>query len=464
MRSESKKKNSESKSLNFVQHYDQIRELMRIFYLYGCFEPNELKSLKIIGSESEYNQKKRKIAYGVGADSQHYTDEKSTLDDGTRSRKILSFIHDMHEDDYNYFCDTYKIKKIGKDLRIVILVLQLLTCTEFKDIEEFLNLPEVNKVLSYYNEDGDLQTVDSTTVKRHFKELLDSGLLNEQVNKKRKEYSLKTDVFSELFQDDEFSVRFLDFIALLREKIQPYVCGNMLLETALLYLESKTDASVAEKYETPFFVKDGHFEQVLDDEVLYRLITAMSECSCISFCCDDKEYDHLYPVKVVTNMESGMRYLFAYDSKQDWYDFFPLDMITKLEVDEKSKNSFDYNELEEEYRKRTRYSFSGVTCINDGEEPVEVILSVRKTKNNDFLKKVKKLFNIESDSEDTKTHKSDKITLSDDGKSWTVTVMVNTFEEMLPWLRRNMADVKAVNNEVVETEISEWRKMYGTIQ
>jgi hypothetical protein len=224
----------------------------------------------------------------------------------------------------------------------------------------------------------------------------------------------------------------------------------MLLETALMFLENnKSTSELAENYVSPFFVNDGHFEQVLDDEVLYRLITAMDLGKPVAFAYDDTEYKNIYPIKAVTNVESGLRYLFGYLSDEEKYVFFSLDKITGLEIALKSL-SFDYEKYEREYENRTKYSFSGVTCLNDGEEPVELSLQVRTS---EFLKNMKKLFlpdTIKTDKPENKNY-------------YTAKVLVNTLEELKPWLRRNMNNVRLVGTEVMNDEVREMRELYGII-
>ena len=445
-----------SKEQNFIQSYDVLRNLIRTFYLFGCFDPDELVRLNLIGID-DYNQKKKKIKSVL---NDHIEESKFEYEDGKKSKIVVSIIHDMYEDDYNYFCNTYGMKNLlPKKVIPYIAFLQLLNEENGKNSSEL----KIDELMVSAGKD-----LTDKYRKKRLEELSDMGYIDINKQKNRYIYSIRKNIFKEmdLFNDDDAAERFLDFVSIMRNKNQPYVCGNMLLETTLLFLKTNSDSkdeNESESYESPFFVKDGHFEQVLDDEVLYKLIKAMSERMSISFSYCEEAYVDVYPIKVVTNIESGFRYLFAYDPAENRYDFYSLDMISNLVENENSKNCFDYEKYETEYRNRTRFSFNGVTCLNQGEEPCEVLLCVKrrrnKKKNKKFLKEIKMLFNIK----DVSNGICNEIQHSPDKKNYFIRVKVNTVEELRPWLRKNMSKVKLCDNELMINEIDEWRKLYGII-
>lgn len=199
-----------------------------------------------------------------------------------------------------------------------------------------------------------------------------------------------------------------------------------------------------EGYKNPFTFAQSHFEQVLDDEIAWGLICAIHGKNRVSLNYRGQDRS-VSPLEIVTNAETGRRYLFA-ANENDVLISMRLDRISYVEF---KNEKYDLMVYEERLKVARKYSFTGTVLLRKGEMPQIIEL--------EFIPKMKqtlvKLFlDIETTSE---------------GDICSAKIPINDIREIKPWLRKNIGSVKVKNGtplaKEMEKDAEEWRKVYGIV-
>lgn len=169
---------------------------------------------------------------------------------------------------------------------------------------------------------------------------------------------------------------------------------------------------------------------------------------------DGSKLRDLLPYRIITNKETGRQYLFVIYVGNDNYDEYlmlRLDNIAKLEAEASECEIPDDNILKEKYETAFRYSFNGTTVLKRSDEPETGVLVYDRN----FESNIKKHFPY-----------SEPVVVDNEHNK--ISIKVNTLIELKPWLRRNTDKVQLVESsddtvEVMQKELSDWRKMYGII-
>lgn len=409
-----------NKKTSFIKYYNEIRPILRVYLLDGNKTIDDFIKSKICGCESSYAQLKHKITSFLGK----YMEERRLP---SINKKVVSLPANMFEFAYNYLCDTYTMCSDfrGNRIGLIVLIMQIL-----QQKKQGMSAGQITKKL---------ELCGVTYNKELMKELIDFGLMYID---KRKYY-----LYENIFESISDPLTFLDFISLCRNIIDPYTCGNMVMETAINYFKNSRDLKT---YKNPFIVSENYFYQVIDDEIEWRFITAMTENKSVKITYkthnnDKTQIQEIYPIKIKTDKSSGRRYVYGVNAKTHVRSFYRLDKIEELTF---GNNSFEAKNYFETYYNDTQYSVYGVTIPNESSF-AEIVINFQEG----MHKQIKELF------------KNCEINM----ERLTAKIKLNTVKEIKPWLFKNIDNVYIESDgecglkEEMIKDIKEWRNMYGIV-
>ena len=215
-----------NKKTSFIKYYNEIRPILRVYLLDGNKTIDDFIKCEICGCKSTYTQLKSKITSFLGK----YIEERRLP---LTNKKVVRLPENMFEFGYNYLCDTYAMCSSfqGKRIGRVVLIMQILQ----QNKQGVSAMKIASKFEQCYDGDKELKN------KELIKELVDLGLI---YNYKRKYY-----LYENIYESILDPLTFLDFVSLCRNIIDPYTCGNMVMEIAMNYFKNSRDLEI---YENPF--------------------------------------------------------------------------------------------------------------------------------------------------------------------------------------------------------------------
>lgn len=407
-----------NKKTSFIKYYNEIRPILRVYLLDGNKTIDDFIKCEICGCKSTYTQLKSKITSFLGK----YIEERRLP---LTNKKVVRLPENMFEFGYNYLCDTYAMCSSfhGKRIGRVVLIMQILQ----QNKQGVSAMKIASKLEQCYDGDKELKN------KELIKELVDLGLI---YNYKRKYY-----LYENIYESILDPLTFLDFVSLCRNIIDPYTCGNMVMETAMNYFKNSRELEI---YENPFIVSGNYFYQVIDDEIEWKLIIAMAENKSVKITYKT-QIQEIYPIKIKTDKSSGRRYVYGVNVKNNLRSFYRLDKIEKVIS---GGNCFEIKDYFDMYANDTQCSVYGVTIPN-GISFAEIVIHFKEG----MHKQIKELFkNCEINIEDL-----------------TAKIKLNTVKEIKPWLFKNIDNVYIESDsecglkEEMIKDIKEWRNMYGIV-
>ncbi len=408
-----------NKATSFVDEYSQVRRFLRIFLLDGNKNIDDFEEYGI--KVSTYNQTVAKLKPYLSDCGVNLTRKKG--------KKVIGLPADMFRFGYNYLSASYAMSsdfKVKKTSRIPLMMQCLNEAEGVLSKDEILNKISLSA------------SVEESSYKRTLEDMEKYGFIDKIVKGRSTKYALRENPFRHITEPDIF----LYIISWCRNLVSPYICVNMLMETALKYFKSEKKIG---GYETPFIIKGNYFCQLLDDEILWNILTAMRRGLSVNIeygRSPEKPAEEILPLKIVTDNSSGRRYLFGKSSEK--FKMFRLDRIRKSEI---GNTRFNRADFDGEYENRTRYSINGVTLLE--KDPEEITLK----------------FGAEFESVIAGRFKDCVI----DKENLTAVIKVNSAPEIKPWLRQNIGKVRiesdncGLKNEMAE-ELEQWEKLYADIQ
>lgn len=425
-----------TKNDKFLQDYESICKFMRAHFLFDDFTVDRADELGI--SKSRYNELKSTLAAYIG------NKDDNTENKRINNRKTFSLKNSMFVNGYNYFCDIFGSKNIvSSQFECYILILQALCKSgsrPLSTVELIDNISCPDNDHRAENGQKNCDIIDGSTLNNHIKNLEDLGYIKAQNSGNAKLLRLSNDCL-DLFRSGDEMVLFLDMISLMRNIIQPYLCGNMMFETAQTSFEERGKIN---DYKNPFTFAQSHFEQVLDDEIAWKLICAIHSKNKISFKYRGKDRV-VSPLEIETSADTGRRYLLAADEKDSLISL-RLDRISNVVT---ANENYDAKPYDSRLKVAKRYSFTGSVLLKDGEAPQTVDL--------EFLPQMKETVE--------KLFPDAEIIAEND--TYSAKILLNDAKEIKPWLRRNIGNVKVKDGtplaEEMEKDAEEWRRVYGIV-
>ena len=298
-------------------------------------------------------------------------------------------------------------------------------------------LKDIDNKAGCFDYDFDVRTTNS-----YLKKLSSVGY----VLKQKKKYSLSPDIFRDI--DEPILQKLLLAVDFMINIVSPATCGFFLFTTLNQYMESFGERP---GFRFPFTFLHNHIAPALDDDVLWSLLSAMSEKRLVSFTYEpDKKIEAIAPLRIITEGLHGRRYLFGRGQDEKLF-LFRLDKINKI----KHEHPHGLNEYEANYicDIHLRHGLYGTSGRRAALKRIHLSISAQ---NDALINVLKTIFPDMSENR------------QEDGSS-IICFDVNDPTELKPWLRRHLGVIKVIPDESRvfyeewQHEMQEWRQMYGIV-
>ncbi len=415
---------------------EELMNITRTVFYYGCYSAKDFKKMHGI-SNSSFNRYKQFLQYIFEDYFQETTSENCR-------EKVPYFRIDEFKTPFNILLDLYSMKKILPIEAILFIKLMLFfTGRNEKKQFTFNNLHTQIHILKDKKKE---EYISDRTFKRKLEEIADYGYLTCE-GKGTFKYSFPKDILITL--DDTNLYRLNALTDFCKNIYYPSVCAHYLTDTLSLINQEKRIS-----YDMLFSCKPLHMGQVLEDGKLWQLLTAIYEKKLIRFDYkgknEEKLYRYIQPHKLIINETDGRRYVFCIILKngKPWGRLYRLDNISKMEIETKEEETpLTEEEVNQIYHELLDKSFMG-TCLF--QKKLQTATLIYRT---DFFDEIQKYFPDANPEHVDETH--DKIRIE-----------VNSLQELNPWLRRNLGNVRMVDAsddtaEKFAKELKEWGAMYG---
>lgn len=385
---------------HFISKYDnKLRNLLRVIYLYGCYHKEDTDKLDIYYREYENNI--RRLRFFINYDE---------LKDIRVGKKLYNyFSYDMFDNTENCLVDTYRLKAFSKnDINMFFLIQQLLN-------EHREGLSHRDILDKYFSECG--VYADDKTLILKLKDMIEYGYLK----KEGRLYKIKDDFLAEFNNDEIISIfNYVEFYKNAALAFTPYY---FLVDTLNMYL--KYERNCPYTYGDIFVFKHLSFVRTMEDDVIYKIIQAMSEKKMLNILYEDENLK-VIPLNIVTEYYYGRHYLLGiYDMENMKAKMFRMDKIDKIGI-------FGSYNIEDDVMDKFKSVIHNAWCVsivnNTGVEsednkPVEVVADFVFSDKDKYL--ISRFFsekNNGSIKQISKNHYVYKISVTDPN-------------EMIPWLR-----------------------------
>lgn len=481
--------------LNDIKNYDLIRDMLRHIYMYGNYSKGDIVKNHLIGSErSVYDMINRIKNYLTGA---YLTTHK--LPNRKQDKNGYRFKYDPFQCPINYLADTYRnCSYIVEDFIYYFTLLQ-----SFKPYTGYNSYKHYD--LDYYIDDVSELTINGEytydTLMSNFHDVL---MTNEDILQKLKQsqcsdsvdsenlitpskardrlaelvelgiirrnnnmYSLAPDILEEYEDYLEDILLMVQFFYNFTELCIPGYYLATTLSQYLITLGFEDNSKIITEQENPvFFYKNCSLQNVIDDNVFWDLLTAISSKYAVNLKYKNKignfrDYT-LYPIKIVIEKQYGRHYLYAYNYLYENFILLRLDSISNVNrntsITKDKLYSFLNNtdNITEQINKLYEQQMSNVWNITTTDELYDVLIHFSCPK--DYYLKLLNRVNS--------TGRNGIITPIDD-TSFDYRIQVKSYIEMKPWIRAfgeyALVD-KITSPELFEDIKNDYRKAYESYE
>lgn len=425
-----------------IKNFENMREIMREFYVYG-FKSREEYNKK---STRSYDDNHRRIESWLGEYMKFVR---------TPEGKNVFISIDSRVSQHNPFYKTLKAKSFTDgDITFHFILFDILYSSEV-----VLSVYEIiDKMDEYLSEFENPMVFDESTVRKKLKEYAAQGIIiaekygRKMMYKRAKEiefsYNDGTDVnnFDVNYSDNIKSGNFTDVLNFFSEVAPCGVIGSFLLDKQ----EEKRDS---------FNFKHHYITSAMDTDVLALLFKAMREKSVVTvnnFNRKSKEVNEkrVIPLRIFISVQNGRQYLIAYQPDVDAFKSLRIDHLSNVKIKEPTLR---FDELREELDKM-QLNMWGVTIR-------------RKRRNNEHFEHIE--FTVKTDDNEgyilrrlQREKRCGKVEKINDNL-YRFTADVYDVSEMIPWIRTFICRITEISfsNKRIEkqfkADINKLYQMYG---
>lgn len=281
-----------------IKNFDNIRDYMRDFYVYG-FKSRDEYTKK---SARSYDNERRRIESWLG----------TYMDSGRSSAGKNQFLSiDSRESRHNPLYKAWKTKTFtDRGIALHFWLFDILP-----DASVYLSLNEIVERLDEYRMQFDeSKPFDESTVRKKLKEYVEEGII---VTEKRG----RTVFYRRADDCGVIDPHVLD----LASEIMPCgVIGSFLLDKA-------------EPHQECFAFKHHYITGTMDSEILCQLLEAMQAKCSVIMQTTNRKHDRMWenrviPLRIMISVQNGRQYLMAYTPKDDGITAFRLDNIISVRM------------------------------------------------------------------------------------------------------------------------------------
>lgn len=311
-----------SKYKNFIKHYDTIRDILRNFYLYGCYSRGDFDKKKISGRK--YDNERRRIM--------NYMNRKYVQEHTEGHTKYISLNYDMFRCTENFLSYSFLTRSFNwNDIVLYFFIQQILNEeNQSMTIEELMDA----LIAKLSNESDDFPSFEISTLRRKVKQMYVENLLELEMDKNRKRYRISDDFFSCLTNQEILLL--LEAVTFFSNTATVCVPGVYLAETIKNYMKYERGIDIDSS--DTFMYKHTHLQSILDDEITWIIINCISNHRKIRFKYGPKHVQkHVIPLKMIRDIQYGRQYLYGVDTTTNQLALFRLDKIHDARQDDKEK-------------------------------------------------------------------------------------------------------------------------------
>lgn len=392
-----------------IKNFDNIREYMRQFYVYGFKSRNEYDAK----STRSYDNERRRIESWLG-DYMCFRNDNNG--------KIVFLSVDSRAAHSNPLYNAYKAKSFTSgDITFHFYIFDLLADSKARSIGNILQ-GFTDNYMSLFEHS---QEFDESTIRKKLKEYVNLGLLKSEKCGKEVLYSInKININLNSFKN---AVSFFS-------EVSPIgVVGS--------YISDRY-----EKSSSPFCFKHHYILNAIDSQVTYRLLTAIHEKRFAEITTKDNLSIKVFPFKIYISTQNGRQYVLCWKENTTTPLFFRIDNINTVKSCEKCTTSNDYNTLYDNVKNK----IWGVS-LGDRNTLEKVELKIHICDNESFI--------VERLEREKRCGKIERI----DSNTYLFTAEIYDANELLPWLRTFIGRIqsfKCSNSSVTERFYADLNVMY----
>lgn len=280
-----------------IREFNDIRELLRDMYIYGCRGREDFDAIDI--GTSKYDLERKRLAAYL---PEHFLHCRG-------KQKIWYCTYQPLEQPDNSMAEVYRNASFSMtDIIVYTDVLQIL--------QGRASGMSVSDIYGNIREKHKNAPITEATLRNKLQELERAGLVVSERKKKLRCYSLNTDIWKD-FSDSQLLklYRYLDFL----KNVHPFEMPYFLLQKKLgLYLECERNVTL--RKEAPFLYRQNHLIDVLDNEILLELLKAVKGNRLIELQCKHTFFGEfvrrVIPVAVTHSSRDGAQYLLGCEWNQ----------------------------------------------------------------------------------------------------------------------------------------------------
>lgn len=408
-------------SVLLIRDYENIRQILRDIYIFGCFTRDDFIDMGISGRK--YDNEQRRISA--------YLPDKFIQKRRIDKKVLLYCSYHMEDSEKNYLAGTFRNKSFtALDLMAFFFVQQLLGETKEMTAAEILEaLPNYNTTVVF--------TKDNLRVK--LDELVAKGYVKIRKEGRTVFYSLMEDIWENFSDEELYDLSlYLKFV----KNVSPLEVPYYFLEEKL-HLYMKCERHLEMNNERVFAFKHNHFFNSLDNDVLLDILRGCKQEYSLNVQMKRKEQLEIFPIVVIHDSTYGRQYLYCYDITNCKQRVIRVDKISSVN---KNRTTFDKSIVNE-----VRDFIKDCWCTSGiNEDLKELIVEFRfdEEKESYILRRIER-----------EGHGGAIVK-----KSYGIyeyRIKVRDPDEMIPWIRSFGERAKVISSEgrnTLETIANDWKK------
>lgn len=405
-----------NKSPLLIRDYDNIRQLLRDIYIFGCFSRDDYIEKKGISGRKYDNEQRRINAYLPG----------KFISKRRAGKKVIQYCrYDLEDKFGNYLVETYRNKSFTMlDIMSYFFVMQILSDEKERTLSEILDdIPACNDDVEF--------TKDNLRLK--LEELAAIGLIKTRKDGRNVLYCLGDDIFKGLSSDELLDLyMYLEF---LRNTSPVDVPFYFLQRKLKLYLAAERKIEAEDV--NVFKFRQNHLFNSLDNDVILLCLQALHNKKVVTIeRVNGKFNNEVLPVSVIHDSTYGRQYMIYLDKQYQSVSSVRIDAIKGITL----LRDMTGEEKELLQEKSDMYAESWSTsCGKDGHQEIVIHFLFDEKKEDYILNRIKR-----------------------EGHGGTVTrieanlyeyrKLINDPNEMIPWIRSFGERARVISSGDAKTE------------
>lgn len=305
--------------MNFVKHYDLIRDVLRQYYIVGLCSKTAKKS------QRDYNNKIRRV--------KNFIDDEFLKHENINKIKYNRFYVENYTKAHNFLYDSYLIKNIDDSaLKTYFVILQILN-----KYDEAKSSEIVSEVAGFISGE-DIIDKDKKGDLEQFIDRVKNKMASLGIIEKRKEgrdtfLNIKEDVFED-FSNDEI-IQIINALSFYSNVSIISAPGYSAIDVLNDYLLGERDYRY--DFESTFSFKQNFLSRILDDEVISVICESIKNNKTVKFLYKGKNIE-VMPKEIISEYLYGRQYLLAEDLKYDNYSKYRIDKISNCKIGKEVTN------------------------------------------------------------------------------------------------------------------------------